>query len=81
MEKNRLPVISIKDLILNEIIYFKKYQLYFLEEEITLSEKKTTLVYDEENNLVFTIVNEIMENYFITIAKHRGDKINDILNG
>jgi len=81
MEKNRLPVISIKDLILNKISYFKKDQLYFLEEEITLSGKKTTLVYDEEDNLVFTIGNEIMENYFITIAKHRDNKINDILNG
>ena len=81
MEKNRLPVISIKDLILNKIIYLKKDQLYFLEDEITLSQKKTTLVYDEEDNLVFTIGSEIMENYFITIAKHRDDKINDILNG
>lgn len=81
-EKNKVQFFCRKNLILNGVSYLNKDFIYFLtENESWLNEHNpsTHLVYDQNDELVFTINTELIDEYFMNMAEYRDDRINLIL--
>jgi len=82
MKENRIQYISKTELKLGDISYIEKNKVYFLEKNDSWKDEgrpPTHLIYNEEDALVFTINNELIEEYFMSMAEYRDTQINSIL--